>query len=94
MVFTNDVVARPDPAPAGLADPLCRRHGAATPMRASFGLSLQSGVNHGLDSSHIVAGFRPRPGAISQGAWGPPPRCTGVQQIADGVKEFFGTITS
>src|SRR4249920_3399214 len=51
------VVATPDPAHAGLADPLCHRHGAATPMRASFGLRLQSGVNHGLDSSHIVTGF-------------------------------------
>src|SRR5215467_9168602 len=49
-----DVVATPDPAHAGFADPLGRRHGAATPMRASFGLSLQSGVNHRLDSSHIV----------------------------------------
>ena len=26
-------------------------------MRASFGLSLQSGVNHCLDPSHIVTGF-------------------------------------
>src|SRR5438445_6067115 len=47
----------PDPAHAGLADPLCRRHRAATPMRASFGLGLQSGVNHRLDASHIVTGF-------------------------------------
>src|SRR6202167_6631299 len=52
-----DIVTTPDPAHAGLADSLCRRHGAATPMRASFGLSLQSGVNHGLDSRHIITGF-------------------------------------
>src|SRR5689334_1608896 len=52
-----DVVATPDPAHAGLADPLCRRHGATTPMRASFGLSLQGGVDHGLDSRHIINGF-------------------------------------
>src|SRR5512140_2931548 len=52
-----DVMAMPDPAHAGLADPLCCRHGAATPMRACFGLALQSGINHGLDSSHIVTGF-------------------------------------
>jgi peroxiredoxin len=41
-----DVVAAPDPAHAGFADPLGRRHGATTPVRAPFGLSLQSGVNH------------------------------------------------
>src|ERR1700680_4886875 len=52
-----DVVATPDPAHAGLADTLCRRHSATTPMRASSGLSSQSGVNHGLDSRHIVTGF-------------------------------------
>src|SRR5690242_8669705 len=52
-----DVMALPDPAHAGLANPLCRRHGTATPMRASFGLGLQSGINHGLDASHIVTGF-------------------------------------
>src|ERR1700760_798137 len=52
-----DVVATPDPAHAGFANPLRRRHGAATPMRASFGRSLQSGINHCLDSSHIVTRF-------------------------------------
>src|SRR5215472_9497544 len=52
-----DVMATPDPVHAGLADALCRRHRAATPMRTSFGLGLQSGVNHGVDSSHIVTGF-------------------------------------
>src|SRR5262245_2883511 len=52
-----DVVATPDPVHAGFADPLGRRHGPATPMRASFGLGLQSGVNHRLDSSHIVTGL-------------------------------------
>jgi hypothetical protein len=58
-----NVVTTPDPAHAGLADPLCRRHGAATPMRAPFGLGLQGGVNHGLDSSHIVTGFPPPAGS-------------------------------
>src|SRR5262245_28623514 len=52
-----EVVTAPNPAHAGLADPLCRRHGAATPMRACFGLGLQSGINHSLDSSHIITGF-------------------------------------
>src|SRR5579862_8742866 len=52
-----NVVTTPDPAHAGLADPLCGCHRAATPVRASFRLSLQSGVNHGLDSSRIVTGF-------------------------------------
>src|SRR6516225_5244758 len=53
------VVATPDPAHAGLADPLCQRHGPATPLRVSFGLGLQSGVHHGLDSSGIVTGLKP-----------------------------------
>src|SRR3954452_9139263 len=52
-----DVVASPDPAHAGLADPLCRRHRPTAPLRASFGLALQRGVNYGLDSSRIVTGF-------------------------------------
>src|SRR5258707_14953005 len=52
-----DVVATPDPAHARLADPLRHRHGPAAPMRVAFGLGLQSGVNHGLDSSCIVTGF-------------------------------------
>src|SRR5262245_26250104 len=52
-----DVVTTPDPAHGGLADPLRHRHGPATPMRVCFGLGLQSGVNHGLDSSRIVTGF-------------------------------------
>src|SRR3954452_7779276 len=52
-----EVVTTPDPAHTGLADPLCRRHGAATPMRASFGFGLQGGINEGLDSSHIVTRF-------------------------------------
>ena len=56
-MFEGNVVTTPDPAHAGLADPLCDCHRAATPVRASFGLRLQSGVNHGLDSSHIVTGF-------------------------------------
>ena len=30
-------------------------------MRVSFGLGLQGGVNHGLDSSHIVTGFPASP---------------------------------
>ncbi len=52
-----DVVATPDPADAGLADPLRYRHRPTTPMRASLGLGLQSGVNHSLDSSRVVAGL-------------------------------------
>src|ERR1051326_2738526 len=49
-----DTMATPNPAHAGLADSLCRRHGTATPMRASLGLSLQSGVDDGLHSPGIV----------------------------------------
>src|ERR1051325_1474574 len=64
------VVATPDPAHAGLADPLCRRHGPATPMRASFGLGLQSGVDYALYSRDIVSGF-PAP------AWSNRPKCLG-----------------
>src|SRR6476660_2514051 len=52
-----DVMATPDSAYAGLADPLRRCHRPATPLRAAFGLSLQSGSNHGLDASRIVSGF-------------------------------------
>src|SRR2546427_12371119 len=52
-----EVVAPPDPAHAGLADPLRHRHGATTPMRAAFGLGLQSGIDHGFDSGRIVTGF-------------------------------------
>src|SRR5215467_4685435 len=66
-----DVVATPDPAHAGFADPLGCRHGAATPMRASFRLSLQSGVDHRLDSSHIVTRF-PAP------AWSNLPKSKGT----------------
>src|SRR6267154_4954204 len=56
-----EVVATPDPAHAGFADPLCHCHGATTPMRISFGLALQGGVNYSLDSSHIVTGFPASP---------------------------------
>src|SRR6185369_5492205 len=63
-----DVMATPDPTHAGLADPLRYRHGPATPMRISFGLGLQSGVNHSLDSSCIVTGF-PAP------TWSNLPKC-------------------
>src|ERR1051326_2639751 len=66
-----DVVTTPDPAHAGLADPLGRRHGAATPMRAPFGLSLQSGVNQRLDSSHVVRGFPPPAGTNLPKSGGP-----------------------
>src|ERR1700689_156989 len=52
-----DVVAKPDPTHAGIADSLRRRHGPATPMGASFGLGLQGGVDYGFDSSRIVTGF-------------------------------------
>src|SRR5271165_1014760 len=52
-----DVAATPDPAHAGLADLLRRRHGPATPMRAPFGFALQRGVDHGFDSSRIINGF-------------------------------------
>ena len=52
-----DVVASPDPAHAGLTDPLRHRQGPATPMRVSFGLGLQSGINHGLDANRIVTGI-------------------------------------
>ena len=52
-----DVVATPDPAHTGLAHPLRHRHGPATPMCVSFGLGVQSGVNHSLDSTRIVTGF-------------------------------------
>src|SRR5271170_6644783 len=65
------VVATPDPAHAGLADPLRRCHGPATPVRASFGLSLQSGVNHGFDSSHIVTGFPAPTRSNLPKRWGP-----------------------
>jgi hypothetical protein len=53
-----DVMATPDPAYAGLADTLRYRHSLAVPMRV-FGLGLQGGVNHGLNSSRIVNGSRP-----------------------------------
>src|SRR6266705_1064332 len=66
-----EVVATPDPAHAGLADPLGHRHGAATPMRVSFGLGLQGGVNYGLDSSHIVTGFPASPGSNLPKCLGP-----------------------
>src|SRR5262245_42088528 len=52
-----DVMATPDSAHAGLADPLRLRHRPATPLRAAFGLGLQSGVDDGLDTSRIVTGF-------------------------------------
>src|SRR5580700_8442066 len=58
-----DVVAPPDPAHAGFADPLRLRHRSATPMRASFGFSLQSSVDDGLDSSRIVTGLPPPAGS-------------------------------
>src|SRR5437764_3341507 len=56
-----EIVATPNPAHAGLADPLCRRHSAATPMRVAFRFGLQGGVNHALDSSHIITGFLTSP---------------------------------
>src|SRR2546423_1459484 len=56
-----EVVATPDPAHAGLADLLCHRHGAATPMRVPFRFGLQGSVNHALDSSHIITGFAASP---------------------------------
>ncbi len=52
-----DVMATRDPASAGLADPLRRRHGPATPMRGPFGPGLQSGVGHGLDVRGIITGL-------------------------------------
>ena len=51
-----DVMATPDPAYIGLANPL-RAASPATPMRACLRLGVQSGVDHGLDLGRTVTGF-------------------------------------
>src|SRR3954447_4758681 len=66
-----DIVATPDPAHARLADSLSHSHGATTPMRVSFWLGLQSGVNQALDSSYVVTRFPAPAWSNLPERWGP-----------------------
>ena len=52
-----EMVGMPDVVDGGLADSLVFGHGAATPMRHSFGLGLQGGIDNGGDLVAVIAGL-------------------------------------